>query len=90
MITMTSVQQTTSIYANPFLGSKTYPIDQLSYREMEVLRLVALGLSSDEIASSLNLSIHTVKSHRKNIIMKLNARNVAHMVAIAFLLGLIQ
>lgn len=48
----------------------------LSPREMEVLRLVAMGLSSDEISEKLIISLHTVKSHRKNILKKLEVKNM--------------
>lgn len=43
----------------------------LSIRETEVVQLVAAGLTNKEIAAKLYLSIHTVKTHRKNIIKKL-------------------
>jgi DNA-binding NarL/FixJ family response regulator len=43
----------------------------LTPRELEVLRLVAMGDSNDEIASSLTISVHTVKSHIRNILAKL-------------------
>ncbi|MBK8882774.1 MAG: helix-turn-helix transcriptional regulator [Bacteroidales bacterium] len=42
----------------------------LSERETEVLKLLSKGLSNKEIADSLNISIHTVISHRKNLTQK--------------------
>jgi len=44
--------------------------EQLSEREVDVLRLITQGLSNKEIADKLNISIHTVISHRKNISQK--------------------
>lgn len=44
----------------------------LTPREQEVLRLVATGHSNDEIAASLTISVHTVKSHIRNILAKLH------------------
>lgn len=52
----------------------------LSLREREVAALAARGLTSKEIASVLNLSMDTVKSHRKNIMMKMGAGNLMEAV----------
>lgn len=58
---------------------------ELSDRECEVLRLVAKGLSSKEIADNLNISIHTVNTHRKNITRKTDIRSVAGLAVYAML-----
>ena len=55
----------------------------LTPRETEVLRLGAEGATSEEIATSLYLTEHTVKSHLKRIQGKLGARNRTHAVALA-------
>jgi DNA-binding CsgD family transcriptional regulator len=52
----------------------------LSEREIDVLKLVALGMSNKEIAEKLFISIHTVISHRKNITQKLGIKSVAGLV----------
>ena len=52
-------------------------------RELDVLRLVAEGRSSNEIARTLFISKETVKSHRASILRRLNAKNSAHAVSIA-------
>jgi len=56
-------------------GNKLIPeqaeVSQLSPRELEIIRLIAEGMTNNEIAEKLYLSFHTVKTHRKNIIKKL-------------------
>ncbi len=49
-------------------------IEELSAREMEVLKLVASGKTDKEIALNLSLSIHTIKTHLRNILAKLHVR----------------
>jgi DNA-binding NarL/FixJ family response regulator len=55
----------------------------ISEREMEVIRCVAEGLSNGEIAERLFLSVHTVNTHRKNIMSKLGINNTAGLVMYA-------
>jgi DNA-binding NarL/FixJ family response regulator len=55
----------------------------LSDREIEIVRLVAEGFSAKQIADQLCLSIHTVNTHRKNIMAKLNVNNTAGLVMYA-------
>lgn len=62
----------------------------LSDREREVLKLLADGQSTNEMAGNLHLSPKTVESYRKNLLQKLNARNSAHLIRIALLEGLID
>ncbi len=59
-------------------------ISQLSPREVELIHLVAEGLTNKEIAERLFLSIHTVKTHRKNIIKKLGFtfKNAADLISV--------
>lgn len=49
---------------------KSAPREQLSHRELDVLKQLVQGLSNKEIADQLNISTHTVVSHRKNIVQK--------------------
>jgi two-component system NarL family response regulator len=63
---------------------------ELSERELDVLRLVAQGLSNKEIADALNLSEHTVKTHLANILEKLHLRSRAHAAAYAVQAGLVR
>ena len=63
---------------------------ELSERERDVLVLVAKGLTNKEIASELNISPHTVISHRKNIVHKTGIRSVAGLTVYAVLNKLID
>lgn len=49
-------------------------------RQREILRLVALGHTNREIASSLDISVRTVEVHRFNLMRRLNVRNVAQLL----------
>jgi DNA-binding NarL/FixJ family response regulator len=62
---------------------------QLTEREREVMALVAAGLSNDEIAGRLYLSPLTAKTHVSRIMTKLNARDRAQLVVIAYESGLV-
>ena len=62
----------------------------LSPREHEVIRLIALGSTSKEIASRLFISVATVETHRTNLMSKLGVRNVAGLVLYAFQYGLLD
>lgn len=63
--------------------------DSVSDRELEVLCFIARGDTSSEIARLLFISEHTVLSHRKNLLVKLDARNSAHLVMKAIKIGLL-
>lgn len=62
----------------------------LTDREVELIRLIANELTMKEIAGKLFLSEHTVKTHRKNIMAKMDVKNTAGMIKKAFILGLIE
>lgn len=63
---------------------------ELSRREKDVLVFVAKGLTNKEIADNMNLSIHTVISHRKNITKKTGIKSVSGLTVFALLNGLID
>jgi DNA-binding NarL/FixJ family response regulator len=65
-------------------------LDVLTVREREVMALVATGISNDEIARRLHLSPLTAKTHVNRAMMKLNARDRAQLVVLAYQTGLVQ
>jgi DNA-binding NarL/FixJ family response regulator len=72
-------------------GSKSpQGIHGLSDREREVLRLLAKGLSSKEIATDLDISTRTVESHRANLMRKLSVKSVALLTQVAIREGLVD
>ena len=62
----------------------SYSLTDISKREQQILKLIASGFSSSEIAERLFISDHTVTSHRKNLIRKFHAKNSAHLIKKAF------
>jgi DNA-binding NarL/FixJ family response regulator len=62
---------------------KSDPLDLLTDRERQVLQLLAEGRSNKEVAGILNLSIHTVDTHRTNLMQKLDLHNTAEIVMFA-------
>ncbi|HRD40850.1 MAG TPA: response regulator transcription factor [Bacteroidia bacterium] len=64
---------------------KTFSCEGLSVteREIEIIKYIAEGLSNKQIADKLNLSTHTVNTHRKNIMNKLEVNNTAGIVMYA-------
>ncbi len=61
---------------------QTYP--SITRREKEVLGLIAEGLTNPQIAEKIFVSVTTVDTHRKNLLMKLEAKNTADLVRLAF------
>jgi DNA-binding NarL/FixJ family response regulator len=71
---------TTKLSAMTFRQAKGTP---LTSREKEVMKLVAEGKTSQEIADLLFISVHTVRRHRDNIMRKLNLKTLADLVKYA-------
>jgi DNA-binding NarL/FixJ family response regulator len=71
------------------LDPRPAELEALTDRERELMALVALGLSNDEIASRLTISRATVKTHVSRAMQKLGARDRAQLVVIAYQSGLV-
>ena len=85
-------------YLNPKLGAQLAaapaesegPPDGLSEREVEILRLIALGHTNSEIGEKLHLSVRTVESHRAHVQQKTRRSTRAELVRYALDQGLIE
>jgi two-component system response regulator NreC len=86
------------VYLNPRLGAKLAatppdpegPPDDLTDREVEILRLIALGHTNAEIGKQLYLSVRTVESHRAHVQQKLRLTTRAELVRYAIDRGLLD
>lgn len=78
------------ITTGPRTAPGTTPLESLTSREREVLKLVAQGLGNKEVANLLNLSIKTVEKHRANVMHKLGLKNVAMLTAYAISNGILN
>jgi two-component system NarL family response regulator len=87
------------IYVSPLVAAQVvnarFPVDRdsiripvLAPREREVLQLLAEGHSSASIAKKLQISFHTVETHRRNIMRKLDLHSVAELTRYALREGL--
>ncbi|MBI3750571.1 MAG: response regulator transcription factor [Chloroflexi bacterium] len=77
-------------YIRSLQGGERDPYDRLSEREREVLRLIAQGRTSAEIAASLVLSPHTVQSHRDHLMTKLGLHSTGALIRYAIAKGLVE
>ena len=64
---------------------KTNPLNEISTRETDILKYIALGYSNKEIADKLFISTHTVVTHRKNLTRKLGIKTVPGLTIYAIL-----
>jgi DNA-binding NarL/FixJ family response regulator len=89
------------IYISPEMSKKTVIdvgtgttkrelLDTLSPRQREVLRLIAEGRTTKQIAAEFGISVKTVETHRAQLMERLNIRDVAGLVRYAILVGLID
>jgi two-component system response regulator NreC len=81
------------LYVHQALAARfvlTEPEDDLSDRERDVLRLIALGYTNQEIAKQLYLSVRTIEAHRRHILNKLRLETRADLVRYALEHRLVQ
>lgn len=65
------------------------PFEAFTEREIEVIRKIAEGLKTGEIAEQMHISIHTLRTHRRNILAKSGYKNIHELVAQCLLAGVI-
>ncbi len=79
------------VVAQPIVSSSPDPrLDDLTPRELEVFLLIAQGRSNREIAAALTVEETTVKSHVRNVLTKLGARDRIHAVILAYETGAVS
>ena len=83
-------QSIKEVYLKGMFSNEQSLVDSLSKREKEVLKLIAEENTTQEIADTLFLSKHTIESYRKNLISKLEVRNLAGLTKYAIKLGLVE
>jgi len=76
-----------SIELNPEVAPD---VPVVSRREKEVLQLIVDGLTNPQIAEKLFISLHTVDSHRKNLLAKFNVNNTASLIRVAIKNNLVE
>jgi DNA-binding NarL/FixJ family response regulator len=84
------VQEYARLASRPELAETPEDRFDLTIREREVLNLIATAASNKEIATELSLSLHTVKSHVRNILNKLHVANRRQAIKLATQQGLVN
>jgi two-component system response regulator NreC len=69
-------------------GGPQVSVEELTEREREVLQLIAEGKSTKQIARALHVSVKTIETHRRNLMLKLDAHSVAELTKYALRRGL--
>ena len=72
------------------LGPQASPAEQLTPRQREILQLIAEGKSTKDIANTLNVSVKTVETHRKDLMDRLGIYDVPGLVRFAIRVGIIK
>lgn len=86
--TIEEVQPDHNAFVNKILYKMVYPVTDgnqllISRRQLDVLRRMANGLSSKQIADELNLSVNTVNNHRKNMLSKTRCKSSVELLSFA-------
>lgn len=77
-----------TFYHKTFAGEESL-LDRVTPREMDILRNLAMGKKSREIADELYISKHTVDTHRRNLLKKLECKSTVDLAQLAFANGLL-
>lgn len=78
------------LVVDAFLTKFEVPVGSLSFREVQVLQLVAEGKSTKEVACLLDISLKTAESHRTHVMEKLEVHEISGLVRYAIRRGLIE
>lgn len=78
-----------NLYLNKYATPMKDQIN-LTKREIQILSLISNELSTREIASELFLSISTIETHRRNLLIKLKVKNVAGLIRKSFEIGYLK
>ncbi|WP_436515119.1 response regulator transcription factor [Ekhidna sp. To15] len=70
-------------------GGQKLLVGDITHRERDILRLISFGFTNDEISDKLNISTHTVKTHRKNVMTKTGSKNTTQLIAMCIRQGVI-
>lgn len=70
-------------------GGQKLLVEDITNRERDILRLISFGHTNDEISDKLNISVHTVKTHRKNVMSKTGSKNTTQLIAMCIRQGVI-
>ena len=71
------------------LPDSSTQLPKLSHREIEVLRYLAVGNSSKQIAAQLNIAVKTIDNHRQSLLKKTNSKSAGELVAYGINMGFI-
>lgn len=80
IVLVAGIGERTDYHQMHFRKMEKFDIPNLTKREFEILQLIGKGLTRTEISCSLNISKHTVHTHRKNIMSKMSATNTSQLV----------
>ncbi|MFT4567003.1 MAG: DNA-binding NarL/FixJ family response regulator [Saprospiraceae bacterium] len=78
------------IIINKTFGREKEEISELTEREKEIVQLIAQGKVAKEIAAILHISIHTIYTHRKNVMKKLGISSPVELITYAINKGLVE
>jgi DNA-binding NarL/FixJ family response regulator len=84
------IEELTNNYEEDLNNSTPNSLQNLTEREIEVLKLVVLEKSNSEIAEKLFVSLSTIESHRRNLFQKLNVKSAVGLTKYAITHGLIE